>query len=127
MPCRIIALSRQGFVLPAPSARRDETYSELGDGVLVRLLARPDRLRVQDLVGDALEVIRDVEVEDRGLVEVGLGERAVVDRVDDRAGVLQRATLALAEGATGPAAGSSVRISHLLSQWSDREKGRTRC
>lgn len=63
----------------------------------------PRKTRVQQLAWDALEGGRDGQVEGLEGLEVGFGELAGVDGVDDGAGVFEGATFAGAVLAAGPA------------------------
>lgn len=80
----------------------ENTYSELGDSLVVRALVGPGSFRVEELGRDVVDLLGDAEAKHRSLAELGLRERAVVDRVDDRTGVLERATLAGTVSASDP-------------------------
>lgn len=82
-----------------------EELGELVDLVLEGGGGGPRVLGVEELIGDAGARLGDVQVEDVVGLVLGVGELAVVDGVEDGAGVLQRAALAAGGGARADPAG----------------------
>jgi hypothetical protein len=83
--------------------RLAEHACELADLALERLAVLPRLAGVQDLGGHVLARSGNREAKDVKGGVLGLCERAVMDGVDDRAGVLERAAPAVAILAASPA------------------------